>query len=128
MQQVRPWLLQVVFAHRWCMLASGARLSACMHACMVAWALAGRTGGAATALLVLNAIFNTLWWLMVVWLVLLCMGCSVWAVMLDVSRKACSAAIASVKKYPPAPWSPSSGKPCPGRRQRGAACCAGVPG
>jgi hypothetical protein len=48
--------------------------------------LAGLSGAGSTVWLVFNAIFAVGWWLIVLWLIVALMGCSIWAGLLYVIR------------------------------------------
>lgn len=64
-------------------------------------------------LLVFNALFNSLWWLLTVWLVLLVAADFIWILMVFLAREQATAAITAQDTYGPALFLP--GTVCPGQ-------------
>ncbi|MEW5310263.1 MAG: hypothetical protein WDW38_002079 [Sanguina aurantia] len=73
----------------------------------------GMTGRSATAFLIVNALANTIWWALVVWLVVLIMADSFWTALLYAAEQAIMTSLAQSAKYGQGTWVPSDGQLCP---------------
>lgn len=77
--------------------------------------VSGLTGGAASALLVINALSATAWFLVVVWLIFALAYVALWYWTVYLLQGSIKESMNQFTKLPPVAWIPSSNLPCPGQ-------------